>query len=306
MKIVITGAAGWIGRAVTAALETDHDLVLVDNADPTEATVFDPSAEGGRRRLPLQTRWPYHRVDILDEDGIAKAVAGAEVVVHLAAWPTGDWSRARATMATNVTGTFNVFECARAAGVRRTVNASSINAYGSFFWRVSGRSPVRRALPLVEDEPIEPEDPYSLSKAMTELIGGTFNRAFAMEVANLRFAGVMPETTYAELLSNGLPKTETWDDRLFQWVHIEDVTQGIVLAAIVPVVVPEPIVLAAADTRAPEPTLELLARYRPELLPYVREPLPGRASLLSIARARTFLGYEPRYSLAATAGSGDA
>ena len=269
-----------------------------------EATIFDPSAEGWRRKLPLQTSWPYHQVDVLDEGGIARVLVGADVVVHLAAWPAGDWSQARKTMATNVLGTFNVIESARAAGARRVVNASSINAYGSFYWRVSGRSPVRRALPLVEDEPIEPEDPYSLSKAVNELIGGTFNRAFGMEVANLRFAGVMPESTYADLLANGLPRTKSWDDHLFEWVHIEDVTQGIALAATVPVVVSLPIVLAAADTRAPEPTLQLLSTYRPELLPYVREPLPGRASLLSIARARTFLGYEPRYSLQAAVGDG--
>jgi len=305
VKIVITGAAGWIGRALTAGLETSHELVLVDNVDPAEATVFDPTAEGRRRRVPLQTDWPYHRVDVLDEVGVAEACADAEVVVHLAAWPAGDWSRARSTIATNVLGTFNVFESARAAGVRRVVNASSINAFGSFFWRVSGRSPIRRALPLVEDEPIEPEDPYSLSKAVTELIGGTFHRAFDTEVVNLRFAGVMAEVVYEGLMTNGLPATDAWSDHLFQWVHIDDVTQGVILAATVPVVVPEPIVLAAADTRAPEPTLDLIRRFRPDLLAYLREPLPGRSSLLSIARARSFLGYEPTRSLETAADSAD-
>ncbi len=304
MKIAITGAAGWIGRSVTRALAAEHDLVLVDSVDPMEATIFDPNAEGWRRKLPLQTSWPYRQLDILDADGIAGAFAGADVVVHLAARPTGDWSQAQATMATNVLGTFNVFQGARAARVRRVVNASSINAYGSFYWRISGRPAVRRALPLAEDEPIEPEDPYSLSKAVTELIGGTFNRAFGMEVVNLRFAGVMAESTYADLLATGLPPTQRWDDSLYEWVHIEDVIQGIGLAATVPVVVSQPMVLAAADTRAPEPTLELLTTYRPELLPYLREPLPGRASLLSIARARLFLGYEPHYSLQGAVGDG--
>ena len=65
----------------------------------------------------------------------------------------------------------------------------------------------------------------------------------------------------------------------------------------------EPIVLAAADTRAPEDTLELIRRFKPELERELREPLPGRSSLLSITRARSFLGFEPRHSFAAAAQS---
>ena len=298
MKVAITGAAGWLGRYVTEALEADHDLILVDNVAPEDATIFDPTVAGRRRAAPLVTRWPYHRTDVQDQAALATAFAGAEVVIHLAAWPTGDWELARSTMATNMMGTFNVFEMGRTVGVRRIVNASSINAFGTFFWRVSGLTPVRRALPLAEDEPIVPEDPYSLSKAVTELIGATYARAFHVETVNLRFAGVMAESVYQALLDEGLPATQAWADHLYQWIHIRDVTQGIVKAALAPVVIAEPITLAAADTRAPEPTLELIRRFRPELQPHLREPLPGRASLLSIARARTFLGYEPRFSLA--------
>lgn len=303
MKIAITGAAGWLGRYVTAALESSHDLVLIDRVAPQDATIFDPKAPGGRRAVPLMVSWPYHQLDVNDEVGITAALDGVEVIIHLAAWPTGVWDLARSTMATNVMGTFNVFECARACGVRRIVNASSINAFGSFFWRVTGLPPVRRALPIVEDEPTVPEDPYSLSKVVTESIGATYTRAFGMEVANLRFAGVMAETIYQQLSESGLPRTEAWDDHLFQWVHVLDVTQGITRAATVPAVVPVPITIAARDTRAPEPTLELLTRFHPQLVPLIREPLAGRASLLSIARARSYLGYEPRYSFAEAPGS---
>jgi UDP-glucose 4-epimerase len=247
--------------------------------------------------VPLSPTWPYHRTDILDEQALLHALRDVDVVIHLAGRPTGEWENAKATVMTNIVGTFNVFNQARTVGVRRVVNASSINAFGTFFWRVSGRPPQRRSLPLAEDEPITPEDPYSMSKATTELLGATFDRAFGIEAVNLRFAGVWPETTYDAALEGGLPPTTEWADDLFQWVHVLDVTQGITKAALADTVVPAPITLAAADTRAPEPTLEIVARYRPELLPHLREPLPRRAGLLSIARARTFLDYQPRFSL---------
>ncbi|WP_157181118.1 NAD-dependent epimerase/dehydratase family protein [Actinopolymorpha alba] len=297
MRIAITGAAGWLGRYVTAALETSHELVLVDNVAPEEATIFDPHAPGGRRQVPLSPSWPYHQLDILDDEGLLCAFADVEVVVHLAGRPTGEWENAKATVMTNIVGTFNVFDQARTAGVRRVVNASSINAFGTFYWRVSGRSPMHLSLPLTEDEPVTPEDPYSLSKATTELLGATFNRAFGIEAVNLRFAGVWSESTYDAALDVGLPATKELADDLFQWVHVLDVTQGITKAALVDTVVYLPITLAAADTRAPEPTLEIVTKHRPELIPYLREPLPKRAGLLSIARARTFLGYEPQFSL---------
>lgn len=297
MKIAITGAAGWLGRYVTASLETEHELVLIDNVDPAEATIFAPGAPGGRRKVPLTPSWPYYRTDILDEDGLLRALRDVEVVIHLAGRPTGEWDNAKATVMTNTVGTFTVYEQARKAAVRRIVNASSINAFGTFFWRVSGRSPIRATLPLGENEPITPEDPYSLSKATTELIGATYHRAFGFEAVNLRFAGVWPEETYESVIESGLAPTTAWADDLFQWVHVKDVTQGITKAALVETVVPVPITLAAADTRAPEPTLELIEKFRPELVGHVVEPLPGRSGLLSIARARTFLAYEPQFRL---------
>ncbi|HEY6737277.1 MAG TPA: NAD(P)-dependent oxidoreductase [Actinopolymorphaceae bacterium] len=298
MRIAITGAAGWLGRYVTAALESDHELVLVDNVAPEDATVFDPAAPGKRRPEPLSPSWPYHRVDILDDNALRHALDDVEVVVHLAGRPTGEWENAKATVMTNIVGTFNVLEQARTVGVRRVVNASSINAFGTFYWRVSGRPPLRRSLPLTEDEPITPEDPYSMSKAATELLGATFDRAFfGFDAVNLRFAGVWAESTYESAVDSGLPPTREWADDLFQWVHVLDVTQGIVKAALAEAVVSSPITLAAADTRAPEPTMELIVSHRPELVPHITEPLPGRAGLLSITRARTILGYDPRFRL---------
>ena len=108
---------------------------------------------------------------------------------------------------------------------------------------------------------------------------------------------------YEELLTTGLPVTEAWADDLFQWVHPNDVRDGIILAATVDQTTSEPIVLAAAAPRAPEGTRELIRRFKPELERELREPLPGRSSLLSITRARSFLGFEPRHSFAAAAQS---
>lgn len=296
MKILITGAAGWLGRRVAARLERDHQLLLTDSADPAQATVFDGTVPGGRRRVPLETDWPYLRADLSDSSRLERFVGQAEVVIHLAAIPVGDWDNLMPTMQTNVMGTTGLLELVRKLGVRRFVNASSINAYGTFFWRVSGLAPVRRELPLTEAEQPMPEDPYSLTKFLTEEIGHAYHRAFGVEVVNLRFAGVLSNATYEKAMSEGLPRTDTFPADLGQWVHEDDVAAGIVLAATVPTVTSAPIVLGAGDTRLPEPTMEVIRRLRPDLEPYITEPMPGRAPMLSITRARTRLGYAPQFS----------
>lgn len=297
MKIMITGAAGWLGRKVTARLEHDHELLLTDAADPAEATIFDGTAPGGRRRVPLQTDWPYLRADLSDTARLERFARGADAVIHLAAIPVGDWNILMPTMQTNVMGTTGILELVRTLGIRRFVNASSINAFGTFFWRVSGLDPIRRELPLTEDERPTPEDPYSLTKFLTEEVGHAYHRAFGIEVVNLRFAGVLSDQRYQKMITDGLPPTEAFPVDLGQWVHEEDVAAGIVLAATVPTVTSAPTVLGAGDTRLPEPTMQIIHRFRPDLEPYLTEPLPGRAPLLSITRARARLGYQPQFSL---------
>ena len=296
MKIAITGAAGGLGRHITSVLGERHDLMLIDNVDPAEATVFDGRSPTGRHAQPFIPEWPYHRVDISSPDDLEVAFRGAEVVVHLAGWPGGSWDDVRSTMHTNVMGTLGVYEAVRAAGVRRVLNASSINAFGSIYWRVQPSAPIRSRLPLIEDDRRVPEDPYSLSKGITEDIGWTYRRAFGIEAVNLRFAAVVPASSYERTLAAGLKRSTRWESDLWGWVHIDDWSQGMVAAVQAHDPTSEPMVIGAADTRAPESTMALIRAYKPEFIHELREPLPGRAPLLSITRARSVLGYSPRHT----------
>jgi nucleoside-diphosphate-sugar epimerase len=237
-------------------------------------------------------------VDIADPPGVASALEGAEVIVHLAVSPGVTWDRAQDAFRTNVLGALNVFEAARANGARRVINASSINVFGTFYERVSALPPVYKSLPLAEDDVPLPEDPYSLTKLMTEAMAGTFARVLGVESVNLRFSGVWkPEMYEAAHEFQLIRQTESWKNDLFTWVHVFDVVQALKRAAEAPSSLPLPMTIASSDTCAPEKTFDLLDRLRPELVPHLREPLEGRASLLSISRARISLGYEPAFTL---------
>ena len=294
MRVLITGGAGWLGRNLTATLEADHDLRLLDNVDPEEATVFAPgSAE--RKRVPLRTNWPYVRADICDLDAMQAAAEGVDAIVHLAAIPTGLPEQGKAIMQVNAVGTYVVLDAARLQGVRRVFCASSINAFGTIYWRLSGRPAPYVSMPLTEDFPPVPEDPYSLSKHMNEDTCAAFTRAYCLTTAAFRFAGVWSDEMYQER-RGPLEPTQAWSDDLYQWVHVEDIAQGL-KAALEYEALPEfgVYALSGPDTRCPEPTMEIMERFRPDLP--LTEPLPGRAPLMSIRKAQETFGYAPRYRL---------
>jgi len=110
---------------------------------------------------------------------------------------------------------------------------------------------------------------------------------------------VWPEHWYEDKIGNGMPPTTTWSDDLYQWAHRWDVCAGIRQALECPTSPGFGVyTLSAADTRCPEPTMELLRKFRPDLAATVNSPLQGREPLVSIAKARVAFGYAPQHRLA--------
>ncbi len=297
MKVLITGATGFLARRLIHDLEGEHELVLLDRVDPREATVFVPGSYE-RAPLPFETEHRYLRAEILDPEAMRAALHGVEAVIHLAAATSGFPEQGVEIFRVNALGTYVVLDEARKAGVGRFLCASSINAFGTFGWRLSGREVQYERLPLTEDAPAMPEDPYSLSKLVNEETLAAFHRAYGLTTAAFRFAGVWSPAQYETALERGLEPTEAWSQDLYQWGHAWDITYGLKQALEHPKLPGYGVyTLAGSDTRCPEPTLELLERFQPQLTHTLKEPLEGRTALLSIERARAAFGYDPRYRL---------
>ena len=295
MKVLITGGCGFVGRNLIGELEGGHDLRFLDAARPEDATMFGGAA--GRIPAPFTTDWPFVQADITDLPAMRRACEGMDAVIHLAADPTGHAEKGKEIMQVNVVGTYVVLDAARQAGVKRVFCASSINAFGTFFWRLSGKPSPYAELPLTEDFLPVPEDPYSLSKLCNEETCAAFHRAYGLTTAAFRFAGVLSAERYESMRAQMTPTTE-WSDLLYQWVHVRDVVRGLRQAlecSTLPGI--GVYTLGAADTCCPEPTMALLERLRPDLAANVTRPLEGREALLSIDRARATFGYAPRFRM---------
>ena len=176
-RVLVTGAAGFIGSHVVEALVRQGDEVIgIDNFDPFYAREVKERNLAAARRLPGFT---FHELDLLDTDTLYSHLAPDTVIIHLAAKagvrpsladPLG-YARA------NVTGTASLAEAARRAGVSRILFGSSSSVYGD-------STPV----PFREDAvAVEPVSPYAATKRAGELLLRSVAPIYRFRVASLRF-----------------------------------------------------------------------------------------------------------------------
>jgi UDP-glucose 4-epimerase len=118
LKVAVTGPTGDIGLATLRALDASDQVGSIVGM---ARRPFDPAEHG------LSAKVSYQQCDVLDREAVDAAVAGADVVMHLAFIIIGDPDEAQKI---NVEGSRNVFEAAVAAGAKRLVYTSSVAAYG--------------------------------------------------------------------------------------------------------------------------------------------------------------------------------
>lgn len=161
MHILVTGGAGRIGARVIDLLLARGDSVA--NLDLRE------SRRSGVRNIPGAFD---------DPQAVARAMEGAEAVLHLGALMSWLAADAQKMFAANVAGTYRLLEAAKTAKVRRFVFASSGEVYPE-------TKPVY--LPLDESHPTRPTSPYGLTKLLGEQMVDFFFRAHGLPTVTLRF-----------------------------------------------------------------------------------------------------------------------
>lgn len=177
MKVLITGAAGGIGRTLREGLRGRYDLLrLSDKAD------MQPAGPGEE----------INRADLESMNEVRMAAAGMDAIVHLGGIPTeAEWDQ---ILRVNINGTYNLFEAARLEKVRRVVFASSNHATG--YHRRTNRIGAE-ALP-------RPDSRYGVSKVAGEALGRLFADKHGMEVVCLRIGSFQPRPIDRRMLSTWL------------------------------------------------------------------------------------------------------
>jgi UDP-glucuronate 4-epimerase len=179
MRVLVTGAAGFIGYHVSERLLGRGDEVIgLDNLNP----YYDPTLKEARlARLAARPGFRFERIDLADRAAMEALFAAARIgrVVHLAAQAGVRYSiqNPHAYADSNLTGTLHVLEGCRHHGIEHLVFASTSSVYGA-----NTRMPFS-----VHDNVDHPLSFYAATKKANELMAHTYASLYGLPVTGLRF-----------------------------------------------------------------------------------------------------------------------
>lgn len=275
-RVLVTGADGAIGRAITERLVRRGVAVTALSLDFDGDTVADRVIAG----------------DASDEAVVARALDGVGAVVHLAAIPHPSLGTPATVFGTNVVATFTVLSQAGQAGVRRAVIASSVNAFGV---PMNSHAVEPAYYPLDEGIPADIDDAYSLSKQTDEATARMAWRRWGIDVVALRFPLVKDRQTLLRSAESADRDPAAMAREGWAYLDIRDGIRAIELALTAPLSGAHVVGLSADDVLIDRPAAELLSAFAPAVP--VRGPIGAHGPLVDTTRARQLLGWEPHYSI---------
>jgi UDP-glucose 4-epimerase len=308
---LITGGCGFIGTSLIANLKkhgSGHAVRILDNLTVGTRDDLRLVCEFTEKPVSAISGPPAEGVelvvgDIRDAEACMKAVEGVDVIVHLAA-NTGvgpSVENPRLDMESNVVGIFNVLEAARCTGVGRFIFASSGAPVGEV------------EPPIHEEQPARPVSPYGASKLAGEGYCSAYYRTFGIRTVSLRFGNVYgplslhKNSVVAKFFKLALAgeTLEIYGDgsQTRDFIYIDDLVQA---------------VLRAAQTSTGGEAFQI-ATFRETTVNEIAEQMKEiveaetgktvtiihgserlgdvKRNFSDITKARTVLGYEPRFNL---------
>ncbi len=215
-KVLITGGGGYIGSVLTVKmLEKGYLVTVLDNFK---------FGDMGTKNLREHSNITIVNGDIRDASCIDKSLENVVSVIHLAAISDGVSGREdpKITNEVNHEAFAQIIEKARDAGVKRFIQASTFGVYGNKYKQA-----------LTENLPVNPAEPYSISKAKSEIIAKQFNSDFftTTSIRSAMVCGVSPRMRF-DFIVNKLTYKALSENKISIWggqqrrpqIHIDDIT----------------------------------------------------------------------------------
>jgi UDP-glucuronate 4-epimerase len=307
MKILVTGAAGFIGmHTVQRLLQDGHEVVGIDNLND----YYAPQLKTDRlAQIQGGSRFRFERLDVFDRAGIEALFEreGFERVIHLAAQAGVRYSlqNPHAYADSNLLGFLNILEGCRQHAVGHLVYASSSSVYGG-----------NTKMPFSETDSVDaPVSLYAATKKANELMAHSYSHLYRLPVTGLRFFTVYgpwgrPDMAYflfTRAILEGRPiDVFNHGKMLRDFTYVDDIVEGVLRVADHPPRVEGGLVPARVlniGNHEPVPLLEFIETLEAKLgrqaqkrfLPMQAGDVP--ATYADTERLRALTGFAPRTSI---------
>lgn len=210
--VLVTGATGFLGGHLARR--------LVENADcEVRALVRESSNSALLQRLGVELAIG----DLKDRSTLRSAVAGADLVYHIAASFRSEHLPRDDMWKTNVQGTRDLLEFSHEAGVQRFVHCSSVGVHGAI-----------EGPPGTEASPFDPGDKYQWTKAEAEKLASNFGIEHGLPIVIFRPAGIYgpDDLRFLKLfksVKSGVFRMIGSGEVLYQMIYVEDLIDGVLL-----------------------------------------------------------------------------
>ena len=296
MNILVTGGAGFIGsHFVERCLALGHQVAILDDFND----FYDPALKRANVAR-ISGEAPVHEIDIRDEAAVLRVVRDGhfDTIVHLAARAgvRPSIKDPKLYIDTNITGTFNLLEAARQAGVPRFIFASSSSVYG-----------VLKTAPFREDMLLNQTiSPYAATKLACEHLCSTYSHLYQMRTLSLRFFTVYgprqrPDLaihSFTRAIDEGRPINQFGAGSTRRdYTYVDDILQGIEACLSIECPLCDVFNLGESQTTT---LAELIASIERTLgkkaIIHQMPEQPGDVppTYADISKARAALGYNPR------------
>ena len=290
MKTLVTGASGrFAPHLIRDLIANGHEVVLFSRKKPDDEF----------------KDFEWFKGDINNFEDCYNAICkkGFDAIQNTAAKPGptdtpgseryNDFEYFGLTMRTNIIGLYNLLQASLRADVGIFVHTGSNCALGHGF-RISGRPFEIKYLPIDEDHPTDGEDSYSFSKLVGEQLMESYAKTYGMRCYSLRAAGITDAGRRAAMKANAKP-TQGWSEWMYPWIASEDLASAhrLLMEKANSIVGFGAYYCNNDDTSILEPTVEMLRKLRPDLIPLIRRPLDGHATLFSNDRLKAAVGWKP-------------
>lgn len=295
MKILVTGAAGFIGfHTIMKLLDRGDEIIGLDNLN----AYYDPTLKEKRLEMLNERKgFSFIKGDILDRKTVADAMKGVDRVLHLAALAGVRYAfdHPDEYIDINITGFFHVLDEVRKQKIPGLVYASSSSVYGG-----NGKLPASE-----EDRTDDQLSLYGQNKKDNELMAHTYHRLYGTKSTGLRFFTVYGPWGRPDMALFLFTDTLLHDKTLQvfgegkmqrDFTYVDDIAAGII---------------ASIDNNYDDEIFNLGCGRKEELMDYIRmvevscdkeakkeylpmQPGDVRASLADISKAQKMLGFEPK------------